>query len=340
MPTTDATPPRDRSGRIKGMGILQIVLGSLCGLMALILVLTAALQRSMPSALGGGQPSPIASLAFSMIMYGALAASLIWVGVGALRLRRWVPKVVLAINWPFLLIGAVATVGAIWFMPVVMRISIASAAAGAPAGQVPAMSAAISEGVATITTVVTVVVLFLLYVLIPGLHVLLFRGRDVQETCDARDPTPRWTDDLPVSVVGLVVWLGASTLTWLGMGLIGYGVLFGWVLTGVPALLLGALYAVVSGVLAWFVARRRPAAWWATVAFFAVILGASLSTFFVTDLGEIYRRSGLLPERQIAAMEPVMGSLTVAMRVLGAVCGAALLAFMVVIKKHFGARAA
>jgi hypothetical protein len=333
-------PFRDRSGRIRGMGIFQIVLGSLCGLLTLILVLTTVLQTTVPSSMGREQPSPIASLAFSMIIYLALAASLIWVGVGALKLRRWVPKVVLAVNWPFLVIGAIATAGAIWFMPLVMRISIDSAAAGAAAGGAPALSSSMSEGIVTAATVVAVVVLFVIYVLIPGLHVILFHGRDVQETCDVRDPTPRWTDDLPTSVVALVVWLGASSLSWVGMGLIGFGALFGLVLTGVPALLLGVLYAAVSVVLARWVARRSSAAWWATVAFFAVMFAGSLSTFFLLDLGELYRRSGLLSEHQIVAMEPAMGAFTNAARILGAACGAAIFVFMAVVRKHFGKSAA
>lgn len=334
----ETAPFRDRSGRIRGMGIFEIVLGCLCGLLTLILVLAAAVQGPAPSPTAPGQPGPLASLALSMIIYVGLSASLIWVGVGALGRRRWVPKVVLAINWPFLVIGAIATAGAIWFMPIVMRVSMASAAAGAAAGGAPALSPAMSEGIVTVATVVAVVVLFVIYVLIPGLHVLLFSGRDVQATCDRHDPAPRWTDDLPASVVALVVWLGASSLSWVGMGLIGFGLLFGLVLKGAPALLLGLLFAAASAALAFWTARRTPAAWWATTAFFAVMFAGSLSTFFLMDLGELYRRSGLLPEQQIAAMEPAMGSLTTAARALGAACAAAILACMIYMKRHFRKR--
>jgi magnesium-transporting ATPase (P-type) len=119
------------------------------------------------------------------------------------------------------------------------------------------------------------------------------------------------------------------------MGLIGFGTLFGLVLTGVPALLLGVLYAAASAALAFWTARRTPAAWWATVAFFAVMFAGSLSTFFLMDLGELYRRSGLLPEHQIAAMEPAMGSITTAVRVSGAACSAAIFACMIYMRKHF-----
>jgi hypothetical protein len=324
-PAGGAASFRDRSGRIKGMGIFEIVLGSLCGLMLLVLVPATLLQSAIPSSMGGGRPAPVASLVFSGVTYAALAASLIWVGVGALKLRRWVPKVVLAINWPFLVIGAVATVSSVWLVPMVMHGSMSEGIAGA---------------VAMVTTVITVVALFVMYVVIPGLHVLLFRGRDVQATCDARDPTPRWTDDLHASVVGLVVWLGASSLGFLGMGLMGYMPVFGLVLTGVPALAVGALLAAGSAALARWAARPSPAAWWAITAFVMAMFGATLSTVYVMEFDEIYRRSGLMSEQQIEAMAPMMGSITSYTRVCGALCAAAILGTLIAMKRHFRSRAA
>jgi hypothetical protein len=311
----------DKSGRIKGMGVFQIVLGSLAGLMTLILGLITVLQRSTLSSMGQTQSAPIGSLILSIGIYALLSASFIWVGIGALRLRRWVPKVVLAINWPILVMGAAVIVPLIW---VIQQTMLATP-----------MSTGPLAGIINATIAIVVVILLIIYIIIPGIHVLLFRGRKVQATCDSHDPSPRWTDDLPTSLVGLTIWLGISSFTWLGMGVAGFGTMFGFVFTGIPALLLGAVAAIAAGLLARFVAARRMEAWWGTVVFFIVMIGGSFSTFLMMDLGEFYRLSGMIPESQLTAMAPMLPPLTLFIRILVGGSGAAVLIFMAAIKGHF-----
>jgi hypothetical protein len=321
-PVPGAVEFGDRSGRIKGMGIFQIVIGSFFALFTLLFVLkNVFLYSSTASAI----PIPLGTrigVAFSWLM---LSVSFLWIGIGTVRLRRWVPKVILAINWPILIMFGLTIMTAIWYAPIIMRAYIASA----PAGQ-----AALYGKSADVMTIVAVI-LSIVYVLIPLLHVLLFRGREVQMTCDRHNPSPCWTDALPTSVVCLFLSLSALSFGSVGQGLSGTSIRLGLVLTGVPAHLSGVLAAVAGAFIARYVVSRSLAAWWSAVIFLAIMFGGSVSTFFLMDLGEFYRMSGFVPEERIVAIEPLLSPLTQAIRVLIGINAAAIMVFMALVKKHF-----
>ena len=323
---SDATFP-DRRGRIKGMGIFQIILGSLCGLMTLLLIPLLLMQHFVASKMDMPENNAF-SMLFSIGTYALLSASFIWVGVAAVKTRRWVPKVVLAINWPLLVLGAVALIPVGWIIPKFMEMSLA---ANGAAGSARMMAGSI----VTMVTVFVILMLIIVYIVIPGLHVLLFRGEAVQRTCDRYDPKPRWTDNLSTSVVGLTIWLGASGLSWFGMGAMGYGAWFGYVPTGFMAAVLGCAAAAASFVLAVQVPKRTPAIWWGVVAFFALMFGGGFSTFLQMDLVEFYRKTGMIPEAQIQLMGAFVGPITTFTRISIAALGAGTLGFLIYVKKYF-----
>ena len=325
--TTPETTFSDRRGRVKGMGIFQIVLGSLCGLMTLLLIPVALMQHSVALKMNM-QGNTSFSMVMSIGVYALLSASFIYVGVAAIKARRWVPKVVLAVNWPFLVIGVVAVFAVGWIMPAAMKMSAASSGISGSAGMM-------TGSILTMITVMVIIGVIAIYVVIPGLHVLLFRGEAVQRTCDKYDPNPRWTDDLPTSVVGLSIWLGIWGFSWLGMGALGYGAYFGYVPTGFTAAVIGCFAAAASILLAFQVPKRTPAIWWAVIAFFALMFGGGFSTFLLMDLADFYRRTGLMPEAQIQLMAPFLDPVTTYTRIGIAASGAGVLAFLVYVKRHF-----
>jgi hypothetical protein len=187
----------------------------------------------------------------------------------------------------------------------------------------------------TITMVFIVIVVFIPYVVIPGLHVLLFRSPLVQTTCDRVDSQPRWTDDLPVSVVGVVIWLGVTGICVLGMSLAGWAVFFGYLLTGVGAVLFGVGATAISFILARSAARRHPLAWWGTLIFVVINIAGWTSTFALVSIEDFYHQTGLMTESQIEAMAFLFGPLKTLTLWSGGAILVFIVGFLAMIKKHF-----
>ena len=96
----DGLSAGDGSGRLKAMGVFQIVLGSFSALFALFTLIGVILSKELSQQLGRqtvAQPS-LASMLSSLVFY--LLASLFFfiVGFGSIKARRWVRPIVLAVN--------------------------------------------------------------------------------------------------------------------------------------------------------------------------------------------------------------------------------------------------
>ena len=112
----------DRSGRIKGMGVLQIILGALAALFGLFSLLGAAIQSAAPQLSGTAETNPLAML-LAVGVYLAVAVFFLWLGIGSIRCRRWSRPLVLALMWPMLLVGAVSFAASAWIIPVSMELA-------------------------------------------------------------------------------------------------------------------------------------------------------------------------------------------------------------------------
>ncbi len=77
---------RNRSGGLVFFGILTILLGCLCGLFIPLMLL----GQKMAAAQGhGAEAQPLSMMLPVMVMYGALAVALVWLGIGSILARRW-----------------------------------------------------------------------------------------------------------------------------------------------------------------------------------------------------------------------------------------------------------
>jgi hypothetical protein len=255
-----AYPPQptyqDRSIGLVVMGILEICLALLCLLFLSFMVIATLSLAASPagrnaglntrSMLGGGLVYVIAGIYFAAL------------GIGTLRGRRWARTIGLVTSWIWLIFGIFCCVGMIFVLP---RMSTGfSAAAGSSA----------SPGIGAFMTGCVGFLLFLIYLVLPGILLLFYRGSNVKATFEAKDSSIPWTDRVPAPVLALTLMLvlaGAGTLLALSYGIFP---LFGTLLTGVPAVLAILASAALAGVLAWGIYHRRPAYWWAAVVLFVL----------------------------------------------------------------------
>jgi hypothetical protein len=242
---------KDRGTGLILIGLLELGLALLCLLMlALMLIGSLALAAS-----AAGQPAGLnnRSMLGGALVYLFAGACLATLGIGTLRGRRWARTIGLVTSWMGFVLGVFAAGFMTFLLPkMTAGFSKAAGASADPAfGQI--MVGCIS------------VFLFLIYIALPGLLVLFYRGPNVKATFEARDSSIPWTDRVPTPVLALTLMLvfgGAATLISLSYAVFP---LFGALLTGVPAILGCLVSMAICGALAWAVYQRRPAAWWTFV---------------------------------------------------------------------------
>jgi hypothetical protein len=107
MSVHPARPPGDRSERIKALGVVQVVLGGLSGLMVLI-----GLGAWLVSGARFGRGVALASLLPSLF-YALPAANLLVTGIGSLRLAPWARRATIVSAAIWLVLSAVLGLGVI-----------------------------------------------------------------------------------------------------------------------------------------------------------------------------------------------------------------------------------
>ena len=268
-------------------GIGEILMGGLCLLMAPL----ALVGQVMAAKVTGESPN-FRMAAPSVLFYLGLGVVFIWLGIGSLKARRWARALSLVLAWSWLLMGLASVLMMVWIFPEILRTGGGGGQAQIPpAAQVVAMTFAFGF-------------LGIFFVLIPGAMAFFYRSPHVKATVEAMDPVPRWTDACPLPVLAVVLWCMFSAVTMLSMP-IGYNgaiPLFGKVITGLPGMLIYALFAAVLGYVAWGLYRLRSQAWW--VLFIAMLLLAisNAITFAKVDLVAIYAQMGF-PQQQVEQIE-------------------------------------
>ncbi|MFI5455576.1 MAG: hypothetical protein ACHRXM_09005 [Isosphaerales bacterium] len=121
-PTTTSVYP-DRSTRLMLLGIFQVLLGCLCGLMGVMMV---ALFLLGPMAKAPqGQAMNRQMMIPGMVFYLLLAVAFIWLGIGLVRARRWAWTLTVVLSWMWLIVGVVSCVMFVFFIGPMMASSIA-----------------------------------------------------------------------------------------------------------------------------------------------------------------------------------------------------------------------
>jgi len=240
LETTAAPDYKDRSTGLVVFGILTLLFGCLAGLFVPLMLFGQIMAAKAPNA----PPVNHAAMLPGMAVYGLLAVTLIWLGIGSIQKRRWARALLLIFSWSWLIMGVCMTV----VMPFFMAKVFANLPPNAKTGQ-PAMPPAAITGMVIFMTLF----FFVFFVLVPALWVFFYNSRHVKATCEARDPVTSWTDACPLPLLGFVLWTWLALPMMLLWPLTGHAVMpcFGVFVSGLPGGLLCLAVAIVWGTAGW-----------------------------------------------------------------------------------------
>ncbi|HEY4594664.1 MAG TPA: hypothetical protein VIJ61_19755, partial [Thermoanaerobaculia bacterium] len=198
-------------------------------------------------------------------------------GVGTLMGRRWARSIMLVASWSWLLSGVFGMIVMFFILPKMTAAISATAGGGAS-----------DSGMGMMIMGCVTVVVGLLYIVLPGILLLFYRGPNVKATFEAKDPNIPWTDRVPKPVLALTLLFGAMTVFALAGTTYSVLPVFGYILTGFQAVLGFLVLGAVSALLAWAVYQRRPGAWWGVLAW--TLFGAVHTFFFFKNGGAGLRK--------------------------------------------------
>lgn len=316
----DGPSYKDRSTGLVIFGAMTLLIGCLAGLFALLIVgAQMAGRAAQPS---GGAPTVVPAVA----LYGVLAVALIWLGIGSIMVRRWARALLLIFSWSWLLLGIFATIGMVFFIPIIM----ANAQAAAPPGH-PASRAAMAAAM-----VFVFIIFGIFFLLLPALWLFFYNSRHVKATCEAHDPEPCWTDRCPLPVLALSLWLMFSVPMMVLMPIGGHAVLpfFGVFFSGIPGAFLYFAIAVLWCYAAWLIYHVNSRGWWLVLIAMIVFTVSGVITFSQHDILEMYQRMGY-PQTQINQIQKMGlfgGNSTVWMTIVSVL---PLVGYMLFIKRYF-----
>ena len=309
---------KDRRTGLILFGILEIVLGILAALMIPVMLLGQAMAAQTNQV-----PMSFRQLIPAVLSYVLISAALISVGIGSCRSRRWGRALSLVIAWSWLAFGIITMVIMAAWLPSILKTSQTQGQ------QVP-------EAALLVGMIVALIFMSILFIVVPAVLVIFYRSPHVKATCEARDPSPSWTEACPLPVLGLTLWLGLAAVGSLAMPLSTHGVLpvFGKVLSGPGGILCCVLLGFVWGYCAWAVYRLRAAGWWIVLISLCIISVSAWITFSRIDLMELYRLMGY-SERQIDNIKQfsfLQGNRMAYLSMAGVI---PMLGFLLLVKRYF-----
>jgi hypothetical protein len=282
-------PYPDRSTGLMIFGVFQIILGLLAALMVPLVALGAFMSAFGP----GGAMRPWQYIS-GMVSYSFLAAGLITLGIGSVRLKRWARALTLVTSWYWLIMGALITVLITAMLPVAMRGALAQAQQNAGGGQ----SAQVPTGVMAVILTIMIIFAAFFLIVVPIAFVVFYGRNDVAETCRRHDPVERWTDRVPLPV------LGASVVLFVGsLYLISTGVttpvfpFFGKYLNGIGATACFLILAALDIYLAFAIFRLKRSGWWLAILTIPVRLVSMALTYGRADMMQAYSKLGWSSEQ-------------------------------------------
>jgi len=292
-PVAVAVPPpspayADRSTGLVIFGVFQIILGLLAALMVPLTALGALFARLAP----GGAMRP-AQYVSGMATYGFVAAALVALGIGSVQTKRWARALTLITSWYWLIMGVLITVLLTAMLPVAMRGALGQAQqnGGTPPADVP------TGVMAVILTIMIVFAAFFL-VVVPIAFVVFYSRQDVAETCRRRDLIERWTDRVPLPVLGasMVLFTGSVYLAVIGLTTPMFP-FFGKYLHGIAGAAGFLGLAALDLYIALAIFRLKPLGWWLAIVTAPVRLASMALTYARADLMQAYSKMGWSDEQ-------------------------------------------
>ena len=304
-------PFTDQRGGLKMMGALLIAVGLLGGCLGI--ASQAMMLSPQAAAAAGGAPASTRQVVAALVVMALTAGLFVTLGTASVRLRRWARPLVVGLTATWVLVGAAKVASVIAFGPAVQR---------ALAGSAPATAPTTGAG----GFVVAAVMLFMIMVLLPGGFMYFYTRDGVRQTLEHFDPTPAWTDRVPVPVIALGFWLVLGALRALSATAWGMFPAFGWQVHGGSAVAAWVAVSLAFALLAWGVTGLKPVAWWTAVVVALLNLGSTVATISRLGLAEFHRHSAS-PTARIDATQWLAQDL---------MYSAVLLAYLIWVRRYFG----
>ena len=284
IPPIEAVPApayKDRSTGLIVFGILTLLLGCFIGLLMPLVFFGQMMAAQAP----GAPPVNSATFLPALTIYGILAVTLIWLGIGSIKARRWARALLLIFSWSWVIMGIFTTA----IMPFVMARSFANLPANTKTVQ-PAMTPAIIMGV----IVGTVVFFSIFFIIVPTVWTFFYGSRHVKATCEARDPVTRWTDACPLPVLAFCLWTWLAVPLMLAMPFTGHAVMpfFGVFISGLAGSVCCLIIATIWGTAGWWLYRLELRGWWLILVALVVFMMSGVLTYARHDIAELYQLQG------------------------------------------------
>ncbi len=282
-----SAPYKDRSIGLTIFGILTIIMGCFIALFIPLGIFGQA------TAARTGQVPFNSHMVLSIVgIYGTLAVTLVWLGIGSIMARRWARALLLIFSWAWLLMGVGGCFFIVFLMPKILANAALASNSTSPVMPVAAIDA------------VMFFVFGIIFVIPSIIWIIFYRSWHVKATCEARNPVPSWTDGCPLPVLCASLWLAVCVPMMLLMPLMGHVVMpfFGTFLTGVLGEVLCLGIAAIWCYAAWGLYKLQRWAWWLTFVALFVWIVSALMTFARHDTVEMERLQGL-PNAQIQQMQ-------------------------------------
>lgn len=305
--------------RLIAGGIIQIIAGMLCAMGAALTILGLLIMGDVADETA--TPFFSLSMAFAIFFYAAISVWLITVGLGSINMKRWARALSLIVAWTGLIIGANAIIAMVLFMPDFFQLM--DSKEGIP------------PNVQGIVAVITMIMMACVYVIFPGVMVLLYSGKRVKQACEYYNPQPSWADSRPLPVLAACFLFFFQAFGMLPMMFFLKGFpLFGLVIGGPAGILLVGLTVLLLLVIALGLYRLRLEAWWGAIIATLFLFGSFTVTFFRMDSLELMKLMDM-SEQEIEAlnMGSFLDSPAFTVQMVGSIV--ILLAFLLFIRRYF-----
>ena len=311
---------KDRKVWLIVFGVLEIVFGAVCALMVPFMFLSLAVTAIAPPA-AKVPPVQINMIIPAILIYGLLAVWFIWMGIGSVMTRRWARALLLVTSWVWLISGIGGLAMMLLFMPDFLNTLPQST-------QVPPAAILVMK-------VVMYGFMTVIYVLMPGVLVLFYGGRQVKATCERRDPVIRWTDRCPLPVLALSLISGSGAMSLLLLGFYGWAIpFFGVIVTGVTGATVALTGCVVLGYVAWGTYRLQMPAWWCAILLILFWGSSTGLTFSQVSLLDYYEKMKF-PADQLAIFKQMHFLQGSAIMWISLVWAVMVLAYVIYLRKFF-----
>ena len=277
---------KDRKGLLIFFGIILLLTGGISLLFSVLSLFTIALQQTTVPA---DQQIPFGTVLFAVLIYVAIGAVFISLGIGSIQAKRWARSLTLLLSWLVLISGAITLVFMIFY-------------AGNLFDQIGAITQE-DPMVLEIVLAITYVFITVILIIIPGIFILVYRSKSVMKTVQKYDPELSWTEKCPLPLMAHSFFL--LYIAFVPLFLIGYGFFapfFGTFLSGWPAALLWCANSIICIYLAIEVYRLNIRAWHYSLYLFFLWTISAFVTFMYHDYWDIYQYMNI-PSESIALMQ-------------------------------------